>query len=115
MRSDCAWRLLLHDFPPWPTVYYRFRRSRLSGRWPRIFVAPRVAERKRAGKDDDDDAIVDIQSIKTTGESVGSADVHKNIKGRKRHLLVDTLGFPLSVHVTPADVQGRGAPFAHRS
>ena len=54
-------------------------------------------------------AIVDSQSTKTTEEGAGSNgyDAHKNVKGRKRHLLVDTLGLPLSIHVTPADVQDR--------
>jgi putative transposase len=49
------------------------------------------------------------QSVKTTEEGARSNgyDAHKNIKGRKRHLLVDTLGLPLSVYVTPANVQDR--------
>ena len=60
------------------------------------------------GKDPDPSAaIVDSQSIKTTeeGDASNIYDAHKNVKGRKRHLLVDTLGLPLSVYVTPADVQ----------
>jgi putative transposase len=54
-------------------------------------------------------AIMDSQSIKTTEEGSRSNgyDAHKNIKGRKRHLLVDTLGLPLSIYVTPANVQDR--------
>jgi putative transposase len=50
---------------------------------------------------------MDSQSIKTTEEGAASNgyDVHKNVKGRKRHLLVDTLGLPLAAYVTPADVQ----------
>ena len=110
LRSGCPWRLLPHDFPPWSTVYYHFRRFRLSGLWHRIFTILRAAERKRVGKDfDASAAIVDSQSVKTTEESAGSNgyDAHKNVKGRKRHLLVDTLGLPLSVHVTPANVQDR--------
>ena len=52
---------------------------------------------------------MDSQSVKTTEEGAQSNgyDAHKNIKGRKRHLLVDTLGLPLSVYVTSADVQDR--------
>src|SRR5215217_7536013 len=55
-------------------------------------------------------AIIDSQSVKTTEESAHPSgyDAHKNLKGRKRHLLVDTLGLPLSVYVTSADVQDRG-------
>lgn len=70
----------------------------------------RAAERRRGGKDPNASAaIMDSQSIKTTEEGGGSNgyDVHKNVKARKRHLLVDTLGMPLSICVTPADVQDR--------
>jgi hypothetical protein len=54
-------------------------------------------------------AMIDSQSVKTTedGGRSNGYDAHKNIKGRKRHLLVDTLGFPLSVYVTPANVHDR--------
>jgi putative transposase len=110
LRSGCPWRLLPGDFPPWPTVYYHFRRFRLSGLWHRAFAILRAAERKRVGKNPDASvAIVDSQSMKTTEEGAGSNgyDAHKNVKGRKRHLLVDTLGLPLSIYVTPADVQDR--------
>jgi putative transposase len=80
--------------------------------WHRIFTILRGAERKRAGKDSNTSAaIMDSQSIKTTEEcrkpGSGGYDAHKNVKGRKRHLLVDTLGLPLSVYVTLADVQDR--------
>ncbi len=110
LRSGCPWRFLPSDFPPWSTVYYHFRKFRMSGLWHRIFLVLRAAERKRVGKAPDASAaIVDSQSVKTTEEGAGSNgyDAHKNVKGRKRHLLVDTLGLPLSVHVTPADVQDR--------
>jgi putative transposase len=110
LRSGCPWRMLPGDFPPWSTVYYHFRRFRLSGLWQHVFVILRAAERKRNGKDPNPSAaIMDTQSIKTTEEGGRSSgyDAHKNVKGRKRHLLVDTLGLPLSVYVTPADVQDR--------
>jgi putative transposase len=115
LRSGCPWRMLPGDFPPWSTVYYHFRRFRLSGLWHRAFAILRAAERKRVGKyPDASTAILDSQSMKTTEEGAGSNgyDTHKNVKGRKRHLLVDTLGLPLSIYVTPADVQDRaGARF----
>ncbi len=104
LRSGCPWRMLPGDFPPWPTVYYHFRRFRLSGLWHQAFAILRAAERKRVGKNPDASvAIVDSQSMKTTEEGAGSTgyDAHKNVKGRKRHLLVDTLGLPLSINVTP--------------
>jgi putative transposase len=110
LKSGCHWRLLPHDFPPGPTVYYHFRKLRLSGAWGLIYRALRGAERNRVGKNPDPSAaILDSQSVKTTEEGARSNgyNAHKNIKGRKWHLLVDTLGLPLSVYVTPADVQDR--------
>src|SRR5215203_79639 len=112
LRSGCPWRMLPGDFPPWSTVYYHFRRFRLSGLWQHVFVILRAAERKRNGKDPNPSAaIMDTQSIKTTEEGGRSSgyDAHKNVKGRKRHLLVDTLGLPLSVYVTPAVQDRAGA------
>jgi putative transposase len=70
----------------------------------------RAAERKRVGKDPQPTAaIMDSQSVKTVEESAypSGYDAHKNVKGRKRHLLVDTLGLLLSVYVSPADIQDR--------
>jgi putative transposase len=78
--------------------------------WHLILKELRAAERKRVGKDPQlTAAIVDSQSVKTVEESAHPSgyDAHKNVKGRKRHLLVDTLGLPLSVYVTSADVQDR--------
>ena len=75
-----------------------------------ILKALRATERKRTGKDPNPSAtIIDSQSVKTTEESAArnGYEAHKHVKGRKRHLLVDTLGLPLSVYVTPADVQDR--------
>jgi transposase len=83
----------------------------LSGLWHLILKVLRAAERKRAGKDPQPTAaIMDSQSVKTTEESAHPSgyDAHKNVKGRKRHLLVDTLGLLLSIYVTSADIQDRG-------
>ena len=110
LKSGCHWRLLPHDFPPWSTVYYHFRRFRLNGLWSLILKALHAAERKRAGKDPQPTAaIIDSQSVKTVEESARPSgyDAHKDVKGRKRHLLVDTSGLPLSIYVTSADVQDR--------
>jgi putative transposase len=110
LRTGCPWRYLPRDFPPWQTVYYHFCRFRLSGMWHRILTALRAAERQRMGRDAQPTAaIIDAQSMKTVEESAPISGYygHKNVKGRKRHLLVDNLGLPLSVYVTPADVQDR--------
>ncbi len=107
LRTGCPWRYLPRDFPPWQTVYYHFRRFRLTGVWHHLLTALRVAERERVGRDPlPSAAIMDAQSVKTVGESasISGYDGHKRVKGRKRHLLVDTLGLPVSISVTPADV-----------
>lgn len=67
----------------------------MSGVWHLVFKALHTAERKRVGKDPDASAtIMDSQGVRTTEEGAGSNgyDTHMNIKGRKRHLLVDTFG-----------------------
>lgn len=110
LKSGCPWRLLPGDFPLRQTVFYHFRRFRISGMWHRIFKVLCAAERVRQGRNPDASAaIVDAQSVKTVEESarIGGYGAHKNVKGRKRHLLVDTLGLPPSIYVTPADVQDR--------
>ena len=110
LRSGCPWRSLPSDFPPWSTVYYHFRRFRRRGLWHLLFASLRATERKRAGRNPDPSAaIVDSQSAKTVEESarISGYDAHKNVEGRKRHLLVDTLGLPLSIYVTPAGLQDR--------
>jgi putative transposase len=107
LRTGCPWRYLPSNFPPWQTVFYHFRRWHLRGDWHGLFTTLRMAERRRVGKDPHPSAaIMDAQSVKTVEESAGISgfDAHKCVKGRKRHLLVDTLGLPISIYVTPADM-----------
>jgi putative transposase len=107
LRTGCPWRYLPSSFPPWQTVFYHFRRLRLQGRWHVLFTALRYAERQRLGRDPNPSAaIMDAQSVKMVEESahISGFDAYKRVKGRKRHLLVDTLGIPLSFYVTPADM-----------
>lgn len=95
------------NFPPWQTVFYHYRRFRLTGTWHLLYAALHRTERERVGRHPDPSAaIMDSQSVKTVEESAGvrGYNAHKCIKGRKRHLLVDTLGLPIASFVTPADV-----------
>ena len=110
LRSGCAWRMLPDSFPPWSTVFSRFRRWRLDGTLRRAHEVLRTLVRQRAGRAADSSAaIIDSQSAKTTGVG-GPArgyDGGKRVKGRKRHVLVDVTGLVLAVCVHAADVQDR--------
>jgi putative transposase len=107
LSSGCPWRLLPHDFPPWRTVFHYFRIWRIDGTWERINRAIRERLRVRLKRNPQPSAgIVGSQSVKTTG--VGGEergyDGGKKIRGRKRHLLVDTEGFVLKARVHSAKV-----------
>lgn len=107
LRSGCAWRLLPHDFPKWQTVYGILLQWRNDGTWQRIHDTLRDQLRVREGrKKSPSAAIIDSQTVKTTEVGgVRGYDAGKKINGRKRHIVVDTLGLLLAVVVHGADIQ----------
>jgi putative transposase len=109
VKSGAQWRLLPADFPSWKTVYHVFRQWKLNKTWEALNDRLRALVREQAGKRSRPTAaILDSQSVKSDchGGKVGY-DAGKKIKGRKRHILVDTLGLLLGIVVTPADTTER--------
>lgn len=110
-RTGCAWRQLPHDFPPWDTVYWYFKQWNADGTTDRIHDALRDAVRDGDGRDPMASAgIVDSQSVKgadTVGKSTRGYDAGKKVNGRKRHVVVDTIGLLVVVVVTAASLQDR--------
>ena len=108
-RAGCQWRMLPMEFPPWQTVYYYFRRWRDDEWFITLNDGLRREVRRQAGRETEPSAaIIDSQSVKTDEQADSRGfDAGKKIKGRKRHILVDTLGLLLIVVVLTAEIQDR--------
>lgn len=111
LRSGCSWRLLPKDFPSWTLVYKTFRRWQARGLFEAMYDELRKLWRARQHRGPDPTgAILDSQSVRTSPQGGPKGfDAGKKVKGRKRHLVTDTLGLLVAVVVTPASTQDRDA------
>jgi putative transposase len=111
--NGCKWRNLPRDFPKWKTVHAMFARWKADGAWADVVDLLRARTRRAAGRDPEPSAaVIDSQSVHESAEGVVPAatsgfDPFKKVNGRKRHLLVDTLGLLIAVTVSPASAADR--------
>ena len=112
-RTGCPWAYLPHDLLPKSTVWDYFDAWKRDGTWQAIMDTLRRCVRTEAGREEDPSAaVIDTQSVKTHHQGADSdVDGGKKVKGRKRHIVVDTMGLLLAVAFTAASVHdGRSAP-----
>lgn len=108
-KTGCQWEMLPHDFPDYRHVNYYYLEWTRNGVWDEVLARLRELARVAAGKEPTPSAaVIDAQSVKTVGHAEERGyDAGKQVKGRKRHIAVDTLGLLLVVWVTSARLQDR--------
>jgi len=105
-RTGCQWRYLPPCFPPWQTVYDYYRKWILNGIWIEIHFTIYFLVRRKLGRSVFPSlAIVDAQSIRAASGENRAADHFKKVIGRKRSILVDSLGFMIGCYVHKANDQ----------
>lgn len=110
VRSGASWRMMPHEFPPWPAMYQQTQRWVRAGCFEAMVHDLRAMLRSHAGRKAQPSAVIlDSRTLQSTPESGARAgyDGAKRRKGAKVHAAVDTLGHLLALHVTPADEQDR--------
>lgn len=110
VKTGCQWRMLPGDFAKWEIVYYYFSSWKANGTWGHIHESLVEMIRVKQGRNEEPSVgIIDAQSVKSTLVSSQDKgfDAGKNIKGIKRHIIVDTLGLILAVVIQSASVQDR--------
>jgi transposase len=110
VRTGAQWRMLPNDLPPWPAVYQQSQRWLRAGVFEAMVDDLRAILRLAQGRSAEPSAVIlDSRTVQSTPESGARAgyDGHKKRNGSKTHIAVDTLGYLLSLHVTPANEQER--------
>lgn len=114
VRAGAAWRMMPHDLPPWHTVYQQMQRWIAAGVFEAMVHDLRVVLRVAADREEQPTAVIlDGRTMQSTPESGGRAgfDGYKQKNGSKVHMAVDTLGYLLALHITPANEQERAQVF----
>jgi len=110
LKTGCQWRLVPADFPPWSTVYHYFQRWKAASFWGEVHDFLRGVVRLQDGRSPEPTAgIIDSRTMRSSAQALDGVgyDGGKKVKGRKAHIMTDTMGMLLCAVVHPADVQDR--------